>query len=70
MSKLKFKTNIRCGNCVRNVSPFLNKSVDIETWSVDTESEMKILTVETDLDASEVIKMVEEAGFTAEVLNE
>lgn len=70
MSTLKFKTNIRCSNCVRNVSPFLNKSDDIEGWSVDTESDSKVLTVETDLDAEEVIKIVSEAGFNAEPISE
>ena len=66
--KHTFKTNINCGNCIASVTPFMNKEIDIESWEVDTENPDKILTVETDLEAAEVISIVNEAGFKAETL--
>ena len=66
--KHTFKTNINCGNCIASVTPFMNKEIDIESWEVDTDNPDKILTVETDLDADAVLKIVEEAGFKAETL--
>jgi copper chaperone len=66
--KHTFKTNINCGNCIASVTPFMNKEIDIESWEVDTDNPDKILTVETDLDADVVLKIVEEAGFKAETL--
>lgn len=46
----------------------MNKEIDIESWEVDTDNPDKILTVETDLEAAEVISIVKEAGFKAETL--
>jgi copper chaperone len=66
--KHTFKTNINCGNCIASVTPFMNKEIDIESWEVDTDNPDKILTVETDLEAAEVISIVKEAGFKAETL--
>ena len=65
----KFKTNINCGNCIKSVSPFLNKEIDIDHWEVYTENPNKILKVQTDLGKEEVVKIVEAAGFKAEPLN-
>jgi len=64
-----FKTNINCSNCIKSVSPFLNKEIDIDHWEVDTENADKILKVQTDLAKEEVVKIVEAAGFEAEPLN-
>lgn len=62
--KLKFKTNIDCGGCVKSVSAFLNEVPSIEEWTVDTENPEKILTVLGErVEAEEVIAAVEEAGF-------
>ena len=61
-----FKTNINCGNCIASVTPFLNQEIDIEHWEVDTDNPDKILKVSTDLEKSEVIGIIEKAGFKAE----
>lgn len=64
MQKLKFKTNINCGNCVRTVTGFINEVDGIEKWEVDVANPEKILTVEgEELDGEEIVKAVEEAGF-------
>ncbi|MBK0401867.1 heavy-metal-associated domain-containing protein [Adhaeribacter sp. BT258] len=69
MKDLKFKTNINCGSCVANISPFLDKAEGINEWKVDTTNAQKILTVSTaNLNEAEVIKLVQEAGYKAEKL--
>ncbi len=71
MSKLQFKTNINCGNCVRGVSGFLNEVSTIEHWEVNTEHPDKILTVEgEDVEAADVVSAVEEAGYRIEPLRQ
>ncbi len=67
MDKLRFKTNINCGNCVRSVTGFLNEVPEIKNWHVDTDNADKILTVEGEgLIAAQVVAAVEDAGFDAE----
>ncbi|MFC5269569.1 heavy-metal-associated domain-containing protein [Adhaeribacter terreus] len=69
MKDLKFKTNINCGGCVANITPFLDKAAGISEWKVDTGNAQKILTVSTtDLTWEDVIKLVQEAGYKAETL--
>lgn len=69
MNTLRFKTNINCSNCVSKVTPFLNKKEGILSWSVDTDSEDKVLTVETnDLEADDIVKVIKRTGFVAETI--
>jgi copper chaperone CopZ len=69
MNTLKFKTNINCSGCLSQVTPFLNDERNIVKWNVNLESDDRILTVETsELTEEEVKKMVQKAGFKAEVL--
>lgn len=65
MKTLKFNTNIKCGGCVAAVSPALNAESQISKWEVDINDPNKPLTVTTDLSSSEVIKLVEKAGYKA-----
>jgi copper chaperone CopZ len=66
MKTLKFKTNINCGNCLSKVAPKLNEESRIDSWSVDLESEDRILTVQTEtLNEDDVFKTVLKAGFIA-----
>lgn len=70
MNTFRFKTNINCGSCIKAVTPFLNGIPSLQNWEVDTANPDKILTVQTtDADAQAIQKMVEEAGFSAEVLS-
>lgn len=69
MNTFKFKTNINCSNCIKSVSPFLNQEIDIEHWEVDTSDAHKILTVRGEINATEIHKIVQEAGFEAELIS-
>lgn len=66
MEKVQFKTNIKCGGCIEKVTPFLNETAGEGKWSVDTANPSKILTVESEKDASEIANAVSKAGFKAE----
>ena len=69
METLKFKTNINCGNCVRAVTPHLNKLEGISEWKVDTDNPDKVLEVKSEtLNADSIKSTVEKAGFKAEQL--
>jgi len=63
-----FKTNIKCTGCVAKVTPFLNEAIGDKNWQVDYNNPQKILSVETDIQPDEIIKVVERAGFKAEKL--
>jgi copper chaperone CopZ len=66
MKTQKFKTNIACGNCLAKVTPILDAESKINSWSVDLQSDDRILTVESDeITADEVFKTVLKAGFIA-----
>lgn len=67
MSELKFKTNINCGNCLKAVTPFLNREADIESWNVDLEHADRILTVDGDVEVTRVKEILKEAGFEGEL---
>lgn len=68
METYKFKTNIKCENCIATVSPFLNGISEIENWEVDTKTPDKTLTVtaKKELDARKVIEQLNKAGYQAE----
>jgi copper chaperone len=66
MKTQKFKTNINCGNCLAKVTPLLNAEPKINSWSVDLESDDRILSIESeDITEEEVFKTVIRAGFIA-----
>ncbi len=66
MNTLQFKTNINCGGCIKAVTPTLNGEKGIANWQVDTANPDKILTVNGDLTADQVVALVTEAGFEAQ----
>ena len=66
MNTLTFKTNINCGSCVKAITPTLNGSAAIRHWQVDTAHPHKTLTATGDLNAAQVVELVEQAGFQAE----
>ena len=69
MSKLKFKTNIKCGGCIATVTPFIEKESSIKKWEVDLNDPDRTMIVEGDnVTADLVIKTLKEAGYTAEVV--
>ncbi len=66
METIKFKTNIKCTGCLAQVGPALNETAGENHWKVDLDSSDKILTVEGDLQESEIIAAVKKAGYAAE----
>ena len=66
MRTLKFKTSAMCGGCVATIGKSLNEIVKPEAWSIDVNSKDKVLTIETDKEAAEIIRQVEKAGYKAE----
>lgn len=66
---LKFKTNINCNGCKATVTPFLDKTDGICHWDVDLENKDKILTVHsTGISAEEVKKVIKQAGYNSEFI--
>jgi copper chaperone len=64
METFQFKTNINCSGCVAKISPALNETAGIESWTVDTLNPGKILTIETNsLTADKIEALVSSAGF-------
>ncbi len=69
MAQLTFKTNIKCGGCIATVKPHLDQLEGVKSWSVDTASAEKKLTVETEkTEASAIINTLAKAGYKAEIL--
>lgn len=64
--QMQFKTTINCGGCVAKVTPLLNGTEGIESWSVDTVNPDKILTVTSALPEETVMETVKKAGFKIE----
>ena len=64
METLRFKTSLKCGGCIKAITPGLESLNSIEKWSVDLESPDKVLKVEASNDVSEqVIDSVKKAGY-------
>ena len=69
MKTLQFKTNIKCGNCVAAVTPYLNAVSGIDSWVVDLKDPNRTMTVKTDEATAETVKRaIETAGYKAEVV--
>ena len=65
-----FKTNINCGGCIAKVTPFLDNTNGIETWTVDTTNKDKLLSVTSNgISENEIIDTVQKAGFKIEALD-
>lgn len=65
---MKFKTNIKCSGCIATVSPYLNEKVGKENWQVDIQDPNKVLTINSETPASEIISTLEKAGYTGELV--
>ena len=70
MDTLKFKTNIKCNNCVAKVSTYLDESEKITDWNVDLENPDRILTVTGNGITNEYVKdTLMKVGYKAEEIN-
>jgi len=70
MSSVKFKTNIKCANCVNTVTPYLDQAAGIRNWEVDLTDANRVLTVDLAPGQSPeiVLSALKDAGYTAEAL--
>ena len=67
METKRFKTNAKCGGCTAKIGEALERNgVSAGSWRVDLGSVGKVLSVESDLGAEEIVRIVAEAGFRAE----
>ena len=67
MKRVKFKTNINCGGCIKAVTPALNELDNIDDWKVDIDNPEKVLEVNLDdEDEKAVIEAVKNAGYEIE----
>ena len=70
METLKFKTNVKCNNCVAKITPYLNDSDKIGEWNVDLNDPDRILTVTGEgITKDDVKDTLQKAGYRAEELN-
>ena len=69
MKTFKFKTNLKCNNCVAKVKQQLDETSEIKSWSIDLKNPDRILTVEGSDEA--IVPLVErilaDAGYRSEV---
>ena len=70
MSEVRFKTTIQCNSCLSKVTPKLNEILEEQSWSVDLESDDRILTVNDDnVSVDVVVSAVKSVGFEIEELS-
>jgi copper chaperone CopZ len=70
MSEARFKTTIQCKSCLSKVTPKLNEILEEQSWSVDLESDDRILTVNDDnVSVDAVVSAVKSVGFQIEELS-
>lgn len=70
MSEARFKTTIKCNGCLSKVTPKLNEILEEQSWSVDLESDDRILTVNDDnVSVDAVVSAVKSVGFEIEELS-
>ena len=70
MSEARFKTTIQCNSCLSKVTPKLNEILEEQSWSVDLESDDRILTVNDDnISVDVVVSAVKSVGFEIEELS-
>lgn len=67
MKTIRFKTNLKCNNCVAKVQKQLDGDARIAHWSVDLKSPDRVLSVETEGDdaVAAVMGILSAAGFRA-----
>lgn len=70
METFRFKTNLKCGNCVAKVQAQLDDCKEIGRWSIDLKSPDRVLTVEADDKAAvaSVRRILADAGFRSETV--
>lgn len=69
MEILILKTNIRSKRHVKAVAPLLDAREKISRWNIDLNDIDKVLRIEsTEIGITEVVQLIEQAGFYCEEL--
>jgi len=69
MEVLILKTNIRYKKQVKTVAPLLDGQDNISRWNIDLNDIDKVLRIESDdMELTEVVQIIKEAGFYCEEL--
>jgi tRNA G26 N,N-dimethylase Trm1 len=69
MDVLILKTNIRFKKEVKAVAPLLDGQDSISRWNIDLNDIDKVLRIEAnDMELTEVVQLIQEAGFQCEEL--
>ena len=69
MEVLVLKTNIRYKKHVKAVAPLLDGQDSISRWNIDLMDIDKVLRIESnDMEVTEVVQLIQEAGFHCEEL--
>ena len=69
MEVLILKTNIRYKKQVKTVAPLLDGQDNISRWNIDLNDIDKVLRIEADdMELTEVVQLIQEAGFHCEEL--
>ncbi len=63
---MKFKTSMKCDNCIKTVKPQLDSIKEISQWSVDLSTHEGLLTVEGDVEAEKIVEALKAVGYTAQ----
>ncbi|MEG1662166.1 MAG: heavy metal-associated domain-containing protein [Clostridiales bacterium] len=67
MKTYQFKTSAKCGGCTTKIDQKLKSNPNAGTWRFDLQNPDRILEITTDLPPEEVVKLVEDAGYKAEL---
>ena len=69
MEVLILKTNIRYKKHVKEIAPLLDGRNSISRWNIDLNDVDKVLRIESnDMELTEVVQLIQEAGFHCEEL--
>lgn len=67
-SLMQFRTNLRCGACIRTVEPFMDRIDGVERWNVDLGDPDRVLSVYGNVAPELVRAALTQAGYSAEEL--
>ena len=66
MENKLFKTNINCSSCKAKVADTLNELVGEDNWEVDTNTPIKLLTIDNEeVYANEITEALSKIGYSA-----
>ena len=67
MQTYKLKTSAKCGGCTSKIDAKLKENPQSGTWKFDLADPDKTIEITTGLPLEDVIRMISEAGYKAEL---